>query len=174
MNRIKRRQINTLAEKIRKACELSLPVDVDEAIARLGGVLERVDDFEYEAKIEKYDEGFKITIVDTANEQRERFSVAHEVGHLFLHMGYLIDNEKWASVGTYRDSVYYRYGHSLEENEANEFAAAFLMPKEEFISVAQEYLNDGTYQISAIAKHFNVSNDAAANRGRWLGIFSWD
>lgn len=174
MNRIKRHQINILADKIRTACELALPIDVDEAVSRLGGVIDKVDDLEYEAKIEKNDDGFKITIVDTANEQRERFSVAHEVGHLFLHMGYLIDNEKWLSVGTYRDSVYYRYGHSLEENEANEFAAAFLMPREEFISIAQEYINDGVYQISAIARHFNVSNDAAATRGKWLGIFNWD
>jgi Zn-dependent peptidase ImmA (M78 family) len=26
---------------------------------------------------------------------RRNFSVAHELGHLFLHMGYIVSPEKW-------------------------------------------------------------------------------
>jgi Zn-dependent peptidase ImmA (M78 family) len=86
----------------------------------------------------------------------------------------LINKEKWEAAGTYRDSVYYRYGYSLEESEANEFAAAFLMPRAEFIEVTQNNLLDGVYQIEKIAEHFDVSLESAVYRGRWLRLFSWE
>lgn len=106
--------------------------------------------------------------------RRKRFTIAHELGHLFLHMGYIINPVKWSSVGTYMESVHLRYGHSEEEYEANEFAGAFLMPREEFEIVAEANRHGGYYSISAIAYHFEVSEDAARMRGRWLGLFSWD
>jgi Zn-dependent peptidase ImmA (M78 family) len=174
MNFLRRNQINILAEKIRLVCELITPVDVEEAVSRLGGELERDDLADYEARIEKLNDRFKITISNTEYERRKRFSIAHEIGHLFLHMGYLINKEKWEETGAYRDSVYYRYGYSLEESEANEFAAAFLMPRAEFIEVTQNNLLGGVYQIEKIAEHFDVSLESAVYRGRWLRLFSWE
>jgi len=173
MNAQRRNQINILAEKIRSACDLSTPVDVDEAVRRLGGVLVRASIEEYEAKIEKFNDSFKITISESPG-LRERFSIAHEIGHLFLHMGYLIDKEKWEGAESYRDSVYYRYGHSIEESEANEFAAAFLMPRAEFVQVAQKNLVSETYELESIASYFQASREAALYRGRGLRLFSWD
>lgn len=174
MSVINRLQISQLAERVRVACELSIPVDVEEAVKRLGGMIEQVTDQGFEARIERFEDRFKITLSQDISERRKRFSIAHELGHLFLHMGYLIDKEKWERTGTYIDSVYYRYGYSQEEYEANEFAAAFLMPQAEFIRVAQSYFQNGVYAIDPITEHFQISSEAAINRGRWLGVFSWD
>ena len=176
MNASMRSKIDSLAEKIREACELSTPVKMEDAVKKLGGQLDWIpsNGEDFEAKIEKIKNGFKITLVEAAYEKRERFSIAHELGHLFLHMGYLLDPEKWKYVGTYTDSVYYRYGYTIEENEANEFAAAFLMPESEFLDVAEKHKTSAGYLLEPISRHFDVSKDAARNRGRWLRIFSWE
>jgi len=89
-------------------------------------------------------------------------------------MGYLIDIEKWKSVGTYTDSVYYRYGHNTEEYEAHEFAAAFLMPEAEFQEIAKNNSDGDMCHVEPIANHFKVTVSATINRGRWLGLFIWD
>jgi len=177
MNRNKRDAINNLALDIRKELNLTTPVDIEKVPSRLGGMLLYEDELEYEASVEKAGgKNFIIKILKNVDfpPERIRFSIAHELGHLFLHMGYLINPSLWNTVKDYKDSVYYRYGHSSEEYEANEFAAAFLMPKDEFLTVAKENLDNGYYNTFKIAERFGVSEDAARNRGRWLGIFSWD
>lgn len=174
MNATRRQQINRLAETVLSTCELATPVDPVEAVRRLRGEIVRVPHADFEAKIEKTDAGFQITLPQDGYETRDRFSIAHELGHLFLHMGYLVDDERWSAIEDYTDSVYYRYGHSTEESEANEFAGAFLMPRTEFLRIAQQNSSGGVYNVTAIAEHFNVSGNAAATRGRFLGIFSWE
>lgn len=174
MNRARRDQINRLADTVRTVCRLEVPVDVDTAVTRLNGRIEEADDADFEARIEKTGTGFAITLSGDVSPRRRRFSVAHEIGHLFLHMGYLVDEDKWRSEGTYTDSVYYRYGYNTEEYEANEFAAALLMPRAEFVKVANQHRDGGRYLVGPIAAHFQVSEEAALNRGRWLGLFSWE
>lgn len=175
MNSVRRDHINSLADKVRRVCKLNPPVNVREAVSLLGGRLQQSSSLEFEAQIEKNDDNFIITLNQhSSNEKRSRFSIAHELGHLFLHMGYIIDEEKWEKTESYTDSVYHRYGHTIEEYEANEFAAAFLMPKNHFIDVIKDNYNEDHYRINEIANHFDVSTDAAINRGRWLGLFSWE
>lgn len=173
MDSNRRKEIDTFAEKILEVCELSLPVDVDKAIFLLGGEIEEDVNAEYEAKITKLDDSFKIFIHKTGFEVRNRFSKAHELGHLFLHMGYLVDPDTWNQIEDGKD-IYFRHGHTITEQEADEFAAAFLMPSKDFRKVAQANLNDGKYDLAPIAEHFKVSKPAALNRGRWLKLFSWD
>jgi Zn-dependent peptidase ImmA (M78 family) len=172
MNPERRREINELAEAIREACDLSTPADMSEAVGQLGGQLELVDKPDYEARIQRGDDGFLISLARQSAETRMRFNIAHELGHLFLHMGYLDD--RWGQVGDYTDSVYYRYGYGEEEYEAHEFAGAFLMPRVEFHRIASSAEDGGTYDVTVIAAHFGVSRKAAIMRGRWLGLFSWE
>jgi len=174
VDKARRNHINGLAEKIRLACKLETPVEIKKAVECLGGTLAYSDHLDYEAQIEKVHDEFNITLKQDSHENRARFSIAHELGHLFLHMGYIIDEEKWNSTNSYTDSVYHRYGYSVEEYEANEFAAAFLMPMDIFIQTAKENYDSGQYNIVNIANTFKVSTEAAANRGRWLGLFSWN
>ncbi|GAB2801550.1 XRE family transcriptional regulator [Halomonas shantousis] len=57
---------------------------------------------------------------DKANGIRNRFDVAHELGHIVLH--------KHITKDQYNDPVLYK----LLENQAHRFASAFLMPSESF------------------------------------------
>jgi Zn-dependent peptidase ImmA (M78 family) len=115
-----------------------------------------------------------IELSGSASRERDRFSIAHELGHLFLHMGYLVDAAAWNRIDEYRDSPMFRHGHSEEELEAHEFAASFLMPALDFKGVAKRNYVANSYDVSSIARVFDVSVPAARNRGRWLGMFSWD
>lgn len=174
---IDRKRINKLAEKIRLALEMTAPpYDPEEAISKLNGIISYdIQDCNTDAYIEKIDEEhFCIHLNQYKHHNRERFTLAHELGHLFLHMGYIIDNEKWNSLSVVEESIFYRDNtYSIDEYEANEFAASFLMPFDEFMNVAEKNLDNNRYNLEPISKHFDVSIDAVANRGKWLGIFRW-
>lgn len=84
---------------------------------------------------------------------RDRFTVAHELGHYFLHSK---QGEKAIKAS--------RKGSGQLEWEANWFAGALLMPKAKFKGVQAEYPND----IYAIAGRFKVSIKAADIRTQQL------
>lgn len=71
----------------------------------------------------------------------------------------------------YWDSPKFRYGFSEEEDEAQEFATALLMPEEEFRSIVRKWRSGGRVELSPLAKYFQVSTHAARVRGQRLGIF---
>lgn len=171
----KRKAINDLAVSIRKALNLSTPLNLQDVVLQLKGKLLPVtfDESSVSGKIQKKDGTFEISYNAEESPNRIGFTIAHELGHLFLHMGYLFNPEKWNSIDEYCDSPKYRQGYSEEEYEANEFAAAFLMPKEEYITFVKENLKDNRISLYKISDHFGVSDDAALTRGKWLGIFSW-
>lgn len=87
---------------------------------------------------------------------RERFSIAHEIGHWELHsnltQGYLCTERNL------RD-----YGQSAEEAEANWFAATLLMPK--FLIPPEVFKRDPSFDyVRRLAKTFRTSLTAAARR----------
>ncbi len=174
MDALKREKIQALAEKIHEKLNLSIPVDLQVVTRQLEGELIEADlEDLIDAKIEKSGDAFKIFVNSNKPKLRNNFSIAHELGHLFLHMGYLVNPGKWSRVNTYTDSVYYRFGHDSEELEAHEFAAAFLMPAAKYKSVVKEFTQNGLCEIAKVAQRFGVSDEAALNRGRWLKMFSW-
>lgn len=169
MNKAKRERIGDAAEKIRSVLRLTSPISIEQlidAVGRLGGVIVDVDSGSSgnEASILKHGAQFEIRLDREKPRVRQAFSIAHELGHLFLHMGF--GQPKWGAVQEYVES-YARSGYTEEEFEANEFAAALLMPVREFRDVAQSSTTQD------VAEHFGVSYDAALNRGRWLGFYSW-
>lgn len=172
MERSRREEINGLALKVRLALDLDqTPFPVEQAVRRLGG---RIDEAleGADALVRKDGEAFVIALAQQS-ETRKRFSIAHELGHLFLHMGYLIDKPRWEAIDEYRDSPKFRYGFSEEEYEAHEFAGAILMPAGEFRSAVRELSRGGRTPLSPLAERFSVSVGAARTRGQWLGIFEW-
>jgi Zn-dependent peptidase ImmA (M78 family) len=173
MNPTKRKEIGFLAETIREGLELRTPLDVEEAVIRLGGSLQeraRLDG-KMEALVQKAGERFEIILCAAKPDTRKRFSIAHELGHLFLHMGYLVNPDLWREAKDYHDSVYYRFGYGIEEAEANEFAAAFLMPEDEFQQAIENHTEKGRCAVQAVAEYFHTSKDAVMMRGRLLVIF---
>jgi Zn-dependent peptidase ImmA (M78 family) len=170
----KRREISALADVVRESLELSTPVDVVAAVNRLGGTMAETNDFNgpQEAMIRRIDDRFEITIQEKFSATRKRFSIAHELGHLFLHMGYLMNPDKWGISSEYRDSVYHRFGYSIEESEANLFAAALLMPEKEFrLLVSDSQAKTGKVSIKQIATFFKTSPKAVLKRGEEIGVF---
>jgi hypothetical protein len=127
----KRKEINDLAKTLREGLDIRTPVDVYQTVMQLGGEVLEDEQLEsgVEALVRKCGEQFEIVLHSESRRYRKRFSVAHEIGHLLLHMGYLISPDDWNKASDYKDSVRYRFGHGIEEEEANEFAAAFLMPE---------------------------------------------
>jgi Zn-dependent peptidase ImmA (M78 family) len=176
MNAERRRQINEFAVTLRAALDVKSPVDMQKIVSLLGGKIRYVEPSEipYEAIIEKSGDSFLITLTNDKKRARHNFSIAHELGHLFLHMGYIVAPEKWQKTETYEDSIRARHGFTEEELEANEFSGALLMPRDEFISIAQKYRKDGLYQLNKIGEHFDTSSQAVKTRGQWLNVFKWD
>jgi Zn-dependent peptidase ImmA (M78 family) len=174
---VNRKKIGDFADHIRGALEMnSPPYDPKDAIRKLNGkIIYDISEERTDGYIEKIDiNNFCIHLSNNKSTQRERFTLAHELGHLFLHMGFIIDDEKWKSLSKLPESVFYRgNSYSDEEYEANEFAASFLMPKGDFLDIAGSNLHDNIYNIEEIASCFDVSLEAVANRGKWLGIFQW-
>ena len=87
-----------------------------------------------------------------------------------LHMGYRTNNELWEKQ---ENNIYHRIGNSEKEYQANEFAAAFLMPATEYLAVLNKVAEGNMVDTSKIAEYFNVSIEAAANRGKFLGYLRW-
>lgn len=93
----------------------------------------------------------------TESEVRQRFTIAHELGHFVLGHG-----------GAYRDdpSNFSLANHDPLEVAANRFAAELLMPEEvlQFLIVEQ-----GTSDIASLAKQLRVSQVAMKYRLKNLG-----
>jgi len=93
------------------------------------------------------------------------------LGHLFLHMGYLVNPDTWGTSSEYCDSVYHRFGYSIEEAEANLFAAALLMPEEYFRRAVAKLGKEKNQTVRGLANYFKTSAAATLKRGEELGIF---
>jgi len=101
--------------------------------------------------------GFVILVQSTHHQNRQRFTVAHEIGHFILH-------RKNADLdGGIEDDEFYRALSSPQEREANQFAADLLMPWP-LIRTLQER---GISGLEPLASALGVSRQALAIR---LGI----
>lgn len=170
MDNSTRRMINSLAEDILNIYNIPVPIqDIDEIVEKLGGTIQREVSFS-DGTVEKNGEGFRIILSPFQDEKRERFTIAHELGHLFLHMGYRTNEKLWERQS---DNIYHRIGNSEKEYQANEFAAAFLMPANKYLEVLKGLVVDNMVDTSEIANFFNVSVEAASNRGKFLGYLRW-
>jgi DUF955 len=173
MNYETREYINKLADCVRDVYKIPFPVeDMAPIVKEIGGEIEeKIDLNSYcDGTIRKIpDNSFHIAISPTQNRQRKNFTIAHELGHLFLHMGYGISKEVWEK----QDEVEYRrFGASEQEYQANEFAAALLMPREGYLREFKNLVKNGSVDMERVAEKLNVSLSAAINRGRFLGVLS--
>jgi Zn-dependent peptidase ImmA (M78 family) len=104
---------------------------------------------------------------------RQRFTVAHELGHLLLHetRAMIVDTH------VYRRDEVSSMGTKKEEREANAFAAELLMPRD-FVELAfDSVLNEqpaitASQLVSRLAGDFEVSEQAMGIRLGNLGILS--
>jgi Zn-dependent peptidase ImmA (M78 family) len=164
--RLSRASIQDIAEKIADAVKYQPGEDLRSVVERIGGKIKIVDVWnetdEGAGSLVAHGPGnFEITIPTHTNHVRDNFTIAHELGHYFIH--YLLADQKRDVGKPYKAN---RYGSGRDEWEANWFAGAFLMPEEKYRSVFIQDKGD----VSAVAKRFGVSANAAKVRAQALGL----
>lgn len=105
-----------------------------------------------------------IGINENESHVRQRFTLAHELGHFFLHP------TKDAFVD-YRDN---QTGviRNFKERQANMFASAFLIPKQQISADVKKISKEGIFdpEIEVLAKKYDVSKEAMNYRIINLGL----
>lgn len=162
MNRAERKAEEVLA----RAGVARAPVPV-EMIARKAGAKVRYRDFDGDISglLVRDDGGEKIISVHSRQAKvRQRFTIAHELGHLMLHKGNTVIVEQlWRGA-----RVNWREGASSgvkddEEIEANQFAAALLMParlvERDYWAIADRATSEDSL-IDQLARRYHVSTQS--------------
>lgn len=153
-----RSYIDQLAEKIAAKLLIKPGVDLDSIVSnQLGGKIQyqNTTNPELDGSLVVEGEGnFTIFLSPYIGRLRNRFTVAHELGHYFLHseMGnkpFRIHNE----------------GEGRGEWEADWFAIGLLMPEKEF----REAIESGNSD-EEVAAQFDVSTHLARTRRESLGL----
>jgi Zn-dependent peptidase ImmA (M78 family) len=106
-----------------------------------------------------------IFINTNQSELRQRFTIAHELGHFVIHHSdWHVDNGK--STKIYNRDSRSSSGEFLEEIEANQFAAELLMPKEiiDKFMTKQKISNFDENIIDELSKFLKVSVQALSIR----------
>lgn len=174
MKQMLRFKINNLAEDILKNNNIIVPIkNIKEVVELLGGkVSEKEDKNCYSTgNIKKGNNNmyFEICIPKGQSENRRNFAITNQLGHLFLHMGYCINEDLWNSFDN--DQMLNINDNIEAKQQASEFALAFLMPIKLYKEVFDKYSNNNRVLLGKVAEYFNVSIDVAFNRGKSLGYF---
>jgi Zn-dependent peptidase ImmA (M78 family) len=102
------------------------------------------------------EDDYEISVNATHPETRQRFTIAHELGHFVLHRSLMgdgnVDDRAYRSDGSIQNN---RIGPA-QEQEANQFAANLLMPMEGI----KKFRSRAKGDIGALARMFNVSEGA--------------
>lgn len=157
--------VHRLAENAAEKLSFGVGDPIEPLVRRLGGSIEYKTAHEQpgrlpESIVVRARNDFTIFVPTMTSPARDRFTIAHELGHLFLHYPMVIKANPGAVMAATRwvdenDSVQKR-----AEWEANWFAAAFLMPTESF----SEALSRWPDNLHRVAAHFAVSTSAAEIR----------
>ncbi|MDX3968269.1 MAG: ImmA/IrrE family metallo-endopeptidase [Bradyrhizobium sp.] len=158
--------VDTFAADVANQLSYAPGADLSPIVAKLGGriTIQNVLDFNRvpSGSIRIDAPGrFEIFLAAHTGPVRDRFTIAHELGHYVLH--YLYPNRIGRKVERLEAQ---RYGSGRVEWEANWFAAGFLMP------VAQFRERFGLLQGSqaALAAEFGVSLESIRIRIQSLGL----
>ena len=178
---VRRQHIRAIVDKIfldRGITSTSVPIDVD-AIVEAYGI---------EIKRDQVDEGLSGFIVRSAkggkamigvnrnhHPNRQRFTIAHELGHYLLHENEVVhfDGERPGFTVHLRDHASSEGKDDLER-EANLFAAELLMParflRKDVHEKPIDLFDDPGKALDTLAKKYAVSREALTYRLGYLGL----
>lgn len=145
--------------------QFKAPLDLNEILASLDIELEEKQLDDSVSGVLIFNEGkYKIVLNHAEPNVRKRYTIAHEIGHFFLHATNMdvfnskSEDEFFRTVGN--------VGDGLKEKEANAFAAELLMPeaqlREKFVLCKGD--------IFLIADYFKVSETACKYRCKNLNL----
>ena len=147
------------AEQRLKELGISEPEEIDlEAIAWDEGVRVQYKDISgCEARLVGVGNRAIVTIRSSTEDRRKRFSLAHELGHWNHHRG--------RSFECRADDLVERYSSkSMEEREADSYAADILMPAYMFQPLARSVKRPTFDAVKELADRFKTSITATAIR----------
>jgi Zn-dependent peptidase ImmA (M78 family) len=159
---------------LRKFGLIEPPIPVDEVAENVGALIVR-NNFDGSESGFTLRDGKRIIIgINTrTSRKRQRFSIAHEIGHVVLHpLNTLIVDHSVRM--DWRDDVS-SLGTNRQEIEANAFAAALLMPQEMILNWIKGFASQASSRdelISELARVFDVSTEAMDFRLINLGILA--
>lgn len=155
---------------------LAVPVPVEEIATALGAEVREVDlDSDLSGMLVRDRDVRVISVQRSHVERRKRFTIAHELGHLLMHPGrpYIAETELPVRVDLRATTP--GYANPREEREANQFAAALLMPalliQARWDELSSKY-GDPNRTANKMADEFDVSQVAMKYRIANLGIYS--
>lgn len=154
------------------------PIPVEQVALKLGLQVERATLGDDVSGLLVVQDGHGVIGVSSAQALvRQRFTIAHEIGHFLLHkekMPVFIDKQFFKPyLAAFRDSTS-STGEDRMEREANSFAAALLMPasmvRHAIAELGVDFADEDA--IDELAKRFQVSRQAMTFRVANLAIFS--
>lgn len=152
-------------EKLLKFAELqgleTYPLDVEGVADKFEIFIERVafeDDLSGILYKEKESNSWVMQINEDHHPNRQRYTIAHELGHFCLHR-HLKQR--------FEDKIFFRGVEAKKpEWQANDFASAILIPEDRF----RDMVRSGESKVEVLAKEFKVSTLALRIRAKNLGI----
>lgn len=172
---VRRKRIQLLAEELLRdagAKEPPVPLEHITKQRRIPVYRQTIPDSDISGFLIRRGTDILIGVNDTHSMQRQRFTLAHEIGHILLHKPNVesvhVDRGFEVRFRDERSSL----GVDVEEREANLFAAELLMPRhfiaKDIANISQVDLVDDKF-ISRLARRYRVSNQALLFRLANLG-----
>jgi Zn-dependent peptidase ImmA (M78 family) len=162
-----KRNVSAWAEEIAREIGYDPEGPIETVVSTVGGSIsyQNATGDRPESILIEPNESFKIFLPTLTSMGRDKFTIAHELGHYFLHFPLVQARHPSDGMRAYR---------WLDENtsadlkrcewEANWFAAAFVMPDELF----RELHSEGG--VEEVSHRFGVSMKAAQVRAQSLGL----
>ena len=160
--------VDRFAQDLASKLSFDPGADIELLVTRLGGRItvdaNSVDDVDGGSIVASSLRDFRISISPYTSLVRDRFTIAHELGHLFLHFPKMKERLPNATMRATRWIDKSDRNQQRAEWEANWFAAGFIMPRDKF---AEAFKTSSPEQL---AKMFKVSLSAANVRIISLGL----
>lgn len=152
-----------MTEEIHRIYGIQIPIlDIDSVVKRMNG---KVTESDFTDVRKTGDESFEISIhmpfIQRHNKLLRKFKIARMLAKLFLDLGFENNSDKWQNANTAKERLNGQY---------NDFAAAFLMPKDAYLEQMKHHTTNHVIDTKAIADHFHVSISDAHYRGVRLGL----
>lgn len=149
-------EIEKKAEEVLKDANIrSIPVPIEDVAYSLKIKISKAPSTDFSGLLIRKDGHALIGVNSNEAVVRQRFTIAHELGHFFLHpqKDTFVDYRKEIKGGEVR---------SPREKHADMFAAALLMPRDFLLKDFRKLAKDGFSEssIGTLAKQYAVSEDA--------------
>lgn len=177
-----RQLVGGLHDKLRQTGEFQAPIPVEKLARALNVQIIYVETEDDDLSGFFYRDPLTgksvIGVNDDHYKTRQRFTIAHEIGHLMLHSFEDLHYDRKGSGGIFRRSAESATGENRDEVEANCFAAELLMPEElvydklENSEISDIFERNVDAAIREMAKDLGVSPHALTIRMAQLGIVS--